>query len=39
MYNLSNNSISLESSWSAAAEFKKKQLIIKISLKNFIATE
>tara|TARA_B100001167_G_scaffold90263_1_gene54772 strand:+ start:564 stop:680 length:117 start_codon:yes stop_codon:yes gene_type:complete len=28
-----------ESSWSAAAEFKKKQLIKKISLKNFIATE
>jgi hypothetical protein len=39
MYNLSNNSVSLGSSWSAAAKFKKKQLIKKISLKNFIATE
>jgi len=39
MYNLSNNSVSLESSWSAATEFKKKKLIKKISLKNFIATE
>jgi hypothetical protein len=39
MYNLSNNSMSLESSWSAAAEFRKKQPIKKIGLKNFIATE
>jgi hypothetical protein len=39
MYNLSNNPMSLESSWSAAAEFKKKQPIKKIISKNFIATE